>query len=57
MEAQKQEAEKKAYVKEQRSALMSQVLESEARSRLANIAAIKMTKKALLKNLQLLISI
>ena len=44
VEAQKKEAEKRAYIKEQRSAMMSQVLDADARSRLANIAAIKPQK-------------
>ena len=51
VEAQKKEAEKRAYIKEQRSAMMSQVLDADARSRLANIAAIKPQKAEQLENI------
>ena len=37
--------------KEQRSAMMSQVLESDARVRLANIAAVKPEKAEILENI------
>ena len=37
-------AEKKAVIKEQRSAMMSKVLDNDARVRLANIAAVKPEK-------------
>tara|TARA_B110000977_G_C10585278_1_gene302132 strand:+ start:170 stop:319 length:150 start_codon:yes stop_codon:yes gene_type:complete len=38
-------------VKEQRSAMMSQVLENDARVRLANIAAVKPEKAEILENI------
>ena len=49
--AQKQQQEKQAMAKEQRSAMMSQVLESDARVRLANIAAVKPEKAEILENI------
>ena len=49
--AQKQKADQQAMVKEQRSAMMAQVLENDARVRLANIAAVKPEKAEQLENI------
>ena len=51
LQQQQAAAEQKAMVQEQRAAMMQQVLENDARVRLANIAAVKPQKAEQLQNI------
>ena len=50
MQDQQAKAEQQAMIKEQRAAFMQQVLDNDARVRLANIAAVKPEKATQLEN-------